>query len=93
MAGAVGDVFKVRYAGGHAGPREIGCSEIFCDWLYDAELNGAGALIDQGGYAATVCRWVLGRPGRVVAMGGRLTKTADVDVDNVVILCRSDRSC
>jgi predicted dehydrogenase len=86
--GAVGDVFKVRYSGGHAGPREIGCSEIFCDWLYDAELNGPGALVDQGGYAATVCRWFLGRPGRVVAMGGRLTKTADVDVDNVVILCR-----
>lgn len=86
--GAVGDVFKVRYSGGHAGPREIGCSEIFCDWLYDAELNGAGALVDQGGYAATVCRWFLGRPSRVVAMGGRLTKTADVDVDNVVILCR-----
>jgi predicted dehydrogenase len=86
--GAVGDVFKVRYSGGHAGPREIGCSEIFCDWLYDAELNGAGALVDQGGYAATVCRWFLGRPGRVVAMGGRLTKQADVDVDNVVILLR-----
>jgi predicted dehydrogenase len=87
-AGAVGEVFKLRYAGGHAGPREIGCSGIFCDWLYDAERNGAGALVDQGGYAATVCRWFLGRPGRVVAMGGRLTKTADVDVDNVVILCR-----
>jgi predicted dehydrogenase len=86
--GAVGELFKVRYSGGHAGPREIGCSEIFCDWLYDAELNGAGALIDQGGYAATVCRWFLGRPGRVVAMGGRLTKQADVDVDNVVILLR-----
>ncbi|HEY3081296.1 MAG TPA: Gfo/Idh/MocA family oxidoreductase [Chloroflexota bacterium] len=86
--GAVGDVFKVRYSGGHAGPREIGCSELFCDWLYDADLNGAGALVDQGGYAATVCRWFLGRPGRVVAMGGRLTKQADVDVDNVVILLR-----
>jgi predicted dehydrogenase len=86
--GAVGDVFKLRYAGGHAGPREIGCSEIFCAWLYDAALNGAGALVDQGGYATTVCRWFLGRPSRVMAMGGRLTKTDVTDVDNAVILLR-----
>jgi predicted dehydrogenase len=86
--GAVGDVFKLRYAGGHAGPREIGCSPIFCDWLYDASRNGAGALVDQGGYPATVCRWFLGRPSRVVAMGGRLTKDDIGDVDNAVILLR-----
>jgi predicted dehydrogenase len=86
--GAVGEVFKLRYAGGHAGPREIGCSGIFCDWLYDADLNGPGALTDQGGYGATVCRWFLGRPSRVMAMGGRLTKQADVDIDNAVILLR-----
>jgi predicted dehydrogenase len=87
-SGAVGDVFKVRYSGGHAGPREIGCSPIFCDWLYDAERNGAGALIDQGGYAATVCRWFLGQPGRVIAMGGRLTKSDVLDLDNAVVLLR-----
>jgi predicted dehydrogenase len=86
--GAVGQVFKLRYAGGHAGPREIGCSSIFCDWLYDAHLNGAGALVDQGGYGATVCRHFLGRPGRVMAMGGRLTKTDITDLDNVVMLLR-----
>jgi predicted dehydrogenase len=86
--GAVGDVFKLRYAGGHAGPREIGCSPIFCDWLYDAARNGAGAIVDQGGYAATVCRWFLGQPSRIVAMGGCLTKEDITDVDNAVILLR-----
>jgi predicted dehydrogenase len=86
--GAVGNVFKLRYSGGHAGPREIGCSPIFCDWLYDAARNGAGAIVDQGGYPATVCRWFLGRPNRVVAMGGRLTKDDIADVDNAVILLR-----
>ena len=90
--GAIGEVFKLRYAGGHAGPHEIGCSPIFCDWLYDASLNGVGALTDQGGYAATVARWFLGRPARVVAMGGRLTKTDIADLDNVVILLRYDRA-
>jgi len=87
-SGAVGEVFKVRYSGGHAGPREIDCSPIFCEWLYDAARNGAGALIDQGGYAVTVCRWFLGQPGRVVAMGGRLTKDDVLDVDNAVLLLR-----
>lgn len=88
QAGAVGQVFKLRYAGGHAGPREIGCSPIFCDWLYDAARNGVGALNDQGGYGATVCRWFLGRPNRVLAMGGRLTKEDIADLDNVVMLLR-----
>jgi predicted dehydrogenase len=87
-AGAIGEVFKLRYAGGHAGPREIGCSPIFCDWLYDSARNGAGALTDQGGYGATVCRWFLGRPNRVMAMGGRLTKDDITDLDNVVMLLR-----
>ncbi|HYI26195.1 MAG TPA: Gfo/Idh/MocA family oxidoreductase [Thermomicrobiales bacterium] len=91
-SGAIGDIFKLRYAGGHAGPREIGCSPIFCDWLYDADLNGVGALIDQGGYATTVCRWFLGRPNRVVAMGGRLTKEDEADLDNIAILLRYDRA-
>jgi predicted dehydrogenase len=90
--GAIGDVFKLRYSGGHAGPREIGCSPIFCDWLYDAARNGAGALTDQGGYAATICRWFLGRPSRVMAMGGQLTKRDITDLDNVAILLRYEHA-
>lgn len=90
--GAIGDIYKLRYCAGHAGPREIGCSSIFCDWLYDNERNGAGALTDQAGYSATICRWFLGRPQRLLAMGGRLTKTDISDLDNVVILLRYDRA-
>lgn len=90
--GAVGEVFKLRYFGGHGGPREIGCSPIFCDWLYDADRNGVGALTDQGGYAATICRWFLGQPQRVMAMGGRLTKDDIADLDNVVMLLRYPRA-
>jgi predicted dehydrogenase len=90
--GLIGDVYKLRYCAGHAGPREIGCSPMFCEWLYDSARNGAGALTDQAGYAATICRWFLGRPQRVVAMGGRLTKTDITDLDNVAILLRYDRA-
>ena len=49
-----------------------------------------GALTDQGGYAATVCHWFLGRPRRVLAMGGRLTKHDITDLDNVVMVLRYD---
>lgn len=90
--GIVGEVFKLRYAGGHGGPREIGCSPIFCDWLYEADLNGVGALNDQGGYGATICRWFLGRPSRVMAMGGRLTKDDISDLDNVVMILRYEKA-
>lgn len=90
--GAVGDIYKLRYCAGHAGPREIGCSPIFCDWLYDSARNGAGALTDQAGYSATICRWFIGRPQRVMAMGGRLTKSDITDLDNVAILLRYDRA-
>ena len=92
QAGEVGEVFKLRYSGGHAGPREIGCSPIFCEWLYDADLNGVGALTDQGGYSTTVCRWFLGRPQRVMAMGGRLTKEDITDLDNIAMVLRYDRA-
>ncbi len=90
--GVVGEVFKLRYSGGHAGPREIGCSPIFCDWLYEADLNGVGALTDQGGYGATICRWFLGKPSRVMAMGGRLTKDDISDLDNVVMMLRYENA-
>src|SRR5450756_1418122 len=56
------------------------------------DLNGVGALTDQGGYAATICRWFLGRPSRVMAMGGRLTKNDITDLDNVVMLLRYERA-
>src|SRR5262249_30386911 len=44
--GRIGHVFYVKYHAGHNGPREIGCSEYFWEWLYDPEKNGPGALMD-----------------------------------------------
>ena len=37
--GAIGDIWQVRYRAAHAGPRELGCSEYFCEWLYDPKRN------------------------------------------------------
>jgi len=45
-SGAVGLPVQLSHRGGHAGPREFGCSPQFCDWLYDPARNGGGALVD-----------------------------------------------
>lgn len=84
--GALGPLYHVRYRAAHAGPREIGCSPYFWSWLYDAEQNGAGALMDYCCYGSALAAWLLGLPEGVVAVKGRLVKT-DIPVeDNAVIL-------
>jgi predicted dehydrogenase len=84
--GALGHLYTLRYRAAHAGPREIGCSPYFWSWLYDAEQNGAGALMDYCCYGAALAAWILGLPDSVTAVRGRLVKT-DIPVDdNAVIL-------
>jgi predicted dehydrogenase len=83
--GAIGQLFDARIRMAHGGPRELGCSDYFCDWLYDASRNGAGALVDYCSYGAVGFRYLLGMPLAVQAVAGRLTKT-DIPVeDNAVI--------
>jgi predicted dehydrogenase len=48
----VGNLRKVVFHHGHEGPKEIGCEQVFLDWLTDPVLNGGGALIDFGCYGA-----------------------------------------
>ena len=84
-AGALGELYTLRYRAAHAGPREIGCSEYFYSWLYDAERNGAGALMDYCCYGAALACWVLGEPTTVTGVRGRLVKT-DITVDDNAIL-------
>jgi predicted dehydrogenase len=50
----VGQVRKVVIHDGHQGPKEIGCSKEFLDWLTDPVQNGGGALIDFGCYGANL---------------------------------------
>jgi predicted dehydrogenase len=88
--GAVGRVFTARVRMAHGGPRELGCSEYFCDWLFDATETGSGALIDYCSYGAAAFAHLFGRPNAVQAAAARLTKQ-DIDVvDNAVITCLYD---
>lgn len=50
----VGNVRKVVFHHGHEGPKEIGCEQVFLDWLTDPVLNGGGALVDFGCYGANL---------------------------------------
>ncbi len=86
--GAIGPVHKVRYLAAHAGPKEIGCSSYFCEWLYDEERNGAGALMDYCCYGANLAAHWLGRPTSVVGVRGTLVKPDFPVDDNAVILMK-----
>src|SRR2546430_2748395 len=82
LDGAVGAPVQLSHRGGHAGPREFGCSPQFCDWLYDPRRNGGGALVDYCGYGAVLCRLVLGRPQAVTAVTPPPRKAGPVPQNN-----------
>ncbi|HWF17779.1 MAG TPA: Gfo/Idh/MocA family oxidoreductase [Verrucomicrobiae bacterium] len=56
---AIGDLRKIVVHDGHPGPKEIGCSKTFTDWLTDPVLNGGGALPDFGCYGADLVTWLM----------------------------------
>jgi predicted dehydrogenase len=91
-AGAVGEPVQLSHRGGHAGPREFGCSPQFCEWLYDPARNGSGALMDYCGYGAILCRTLLGRPLAVTAVAAHLRKEALAAEDNAVVVLRYPRA-
>lgn len=86
LDGMIGDVWQVRYRAAHAGPRELGCSDAFCEWLFDPHRNGAGALMDYCCYGALLASVVLGLPSRVSAVAGRLTKHEILVEDNAIVV-------
>lgn len=66
-SGDIGPLRTVIVQYGHNGPKEIGVSREFADWLYDPVKNGGGAIMDFGCYGAEWALWLKGRPSRVYA--------------------------
>jgi predicted dehydrogenase len=87
-AGQVGPVQKIIVQYGHAGPKEIGVSEYFANWLYDPVKNGGGAIMDFGCYGAEWALWLKGRPARVSATAEKLKveQHNKVDDDATIVL-------
>jgi len=84
----VGPVQKIIVQYGHQGPKEIGVSKYFADWLYDPAKNGGGAIMDFGCYGAEWAVWLKGRPTRVSAMTQKLKveQHNPVDDDATIVL-------
>jgi scyllo-inositol 2-dehydrogenase (NADP+) len=86
-AGELGPVQKIIVQYGHQGPKEIGVSKFFGDWLYDPVKNGGGAIMDFGCYGAEWALWLKGRPTSVFAYTLKLkTEQANAVDDDAVIL-------
>ncbi len=88
VAGDIGSIFYIKYRSAHNGPKEIGCSPYFYEWLYDAEKNGAGALMDYCCYAAGMNARFLGLPTQVTGMRGTFVKDYPIPDDNAIILMK-----
>ena len=93
-AGEVGPVQKIIVEFGHEGPKEIGASKEFNNWLYDPKRNGAGPLMDFGCYGAAWAMWMKGRPQRVFAYSLKLKTDQhnEVEDDAVMVLEYPDAS-
>jgi predicted dehydrogenase len=86
-AGEIGNIQKIIVQFGHEGPREIGTSKYFADWLYDPAKNGAGALMDFGCYGADWAMVLKGRPQRVYATALKLkTEQHNAVEDDATVL-------
>jgi predicted dehydrogenase len=90
--GRVGEPVQLSHRGGHAGPREFGCSPEFSAWLYDPVRNGGGALIDYCGYGAVLARVLLGQPSAVSAVSAQLRKPDLPTEDSAVVVLRYPRA-
>jgi predicted dehydrogenase len=86
----IGDVAKIVFNTGHPGPKEIGCSKEFLEWLTDPVLNGGGSLTDFGCYGANIATLIMkGEPPVSVACVTQQTKPdlyPKVDDDATIIL-------
>lgn len=56
---AIGAPRKMIVHDGHQGPKEIGCSQDFLNWLTDPVKNGGGASRDFGCYGADLMTWLM----------------------------------
>ncbi len=89
-SGELSPIRKMIFRHGHKGPKEIGCSTEFTDWLTDPEKNGGGALVDFGCYGAVLSTWLMQcqRPTTITASATTLKPAIypRVDDDATIIL-------
>jgi predicted dehydrogenase len=79
-----GDIRRMVFRMGHAGPVEIGCREPFLAWLLDPFENGGGAVTDFGCYGANLATWLMNgeRPVAVSCVTKRIKPRHYPEVDD-----------
>ena len=87
-SGEIGRIWQVKYRAAHQGPAEVGCTEYFCNWLYDEHLNGGGALMDYCCYGSVLASVLLGKPEAVSGLEGNLCKKELSVEDNAMLVLR-----
>jgi predicted dehydrogenase len=89
-ADGIGEVRRMIGCFGHRGPKEIGCSADFLQWLTDPALNGGGAIVDFGCYGANLMTWFMDgrRPLSVFAVARHIKPDVypKVDDDATIVL-------
>jgi predicted dehydrogenase len=82
--GSIGELRKLVVHDGHRGPKEIGCSQEFLEWLTDPVKNGGGALMDFGCYGANLLTWFMKgeAPDSVTAITQQLKPSVYPKVDD-----------
>lgn len=90
--GELGQVFQTKYRSAHAGPKELGCTPYFYNWLHDADLNGAGAMMDYCCYGTALARTILGQPSRVTGTLAHCAKDYITLDDNAIIVMQWPRA-
>src|SRR5438552_4580383 len=90
MLDSIGDIRKVVVHDGHEGPKEIGVSKEFLQWLTDPVKNGGGAVIDFGCYGANLITWLMNgkKPISVSAVTKQIKPAMypNVDDDATILL-------
>ena len=88
--GTIGDARKIVVRDGHRGPKKLGITHEFLDWLTDSTLNGGGAIIDFGCYGTNLSTWLMDgkKPNSVTAITQQLQKENNpkVDDESIIIL-------
>jgi len=81
---ALGDIRKMVAHHGHQGPKEIGITDEFLEWLRDPVQNGGGALIDFGCYGANLMTWLMqgAAPESVTAVTQQIKPSIYPEVDD-----------
>ena len=94
---SIGKIRKAVFHHGHQGPKEIGVSKEFLDWLTDPIQNGGGAIIDFGCYGANLMTYLMKgvEPLSVMAVTQQFKPAVypKVDDEATIVVTYPDAQC